>query len=100
MYAREVSHQMHQGAAVGIMTSHLIFSLYYRSLLPPNAPGVGEECEVYCGYCRRTVRVVLWILSANSARLGWRYDDDDDDGRLRFARCIVEMGDCWRRGRA
>ena len=24
--------------------------LYYRSLLAPNAPGVGEECEVYCGY--------------------------------------------------
>ena len=23
--------------------------LYYRSLLAPNAPGVGEECEVYCG---------------------------------------------------
>ena len=31
------------------MTSHLIFSLYYRSLLPPNEEGVGEECEVYCG---------------------------------------------------
>ena len=47
---------------MGFMTSHLIFSLYYRSLLPPNEEGVGEglrgvlwiwvivgeECEVYC----------------------------------------------------
>ena len=46
-------------AAVGFMTSHLIFSLYYRSLLPQIRNG-----------------------SANSAR------------------CIVDMGACWRRGRA
>ena len=39
------------------MTSHLILSLYYRSPVPPNAPGVGEG-----------LRGVVWILSAKSAR--------------------------------
>ena len=58
---------------MGIMTSHLILSLYYRSHVPPNEEGVGEglrgvlwvwvivgeECEVYC-------EDVWW--SAKSAR--------------------------------
>ena len=39
------------------MTSHLVLSLYYRSHVPPNAPGVGEG-----------LRGVVWILSAKSAR--------------------------------
>ena len=34
---------------MGIMTSQVIFSLYYRSLLPPNPEGAAKVCEVYCG---------------------------------------------------
>ena len=55
--------QMHQGAAVGILTSHLIFSLYYRSYVPPNAPGVGEG-----------LRGVLWrwvIVGVVGVRSRW-----------------------------
>ena len=37
-------------AAVGFMTSQLIFSLYYRSHVPPNQEGVGEG-----------LRGVVWI---------------------------------------
>ena len=40
----------HATAAVDIMTSQLIFSLYYRSLLPQMRNGSAKVCEVYCGY--------------------------------------------------
>ena len=49
MYDREVPHQISKGAAVDIMTSQLIFSLYYRSLLPQISNGSAKVCEVYCG---------------------------------------------------
>ena len=45
------------------MTSHLIFSLYYRSLLPPNEEGVGEG-----------LRGVLWrwvIVGVVGVRSQW-----------------------------
>ena len=38
-----------EGAAVGFMTSHLLLSLYYRSLLPQMRNGSAKVCEVYCG---------------------------------------------------
>ena len=38
-----------EGAAVDIMTSQFIFSLYYRSLLPQMRNGSAKVCEVYCG---------------------------------------------------
>ena len=63
MYAREVPLQMREGAAVGIMTSHLLLSLYYRSLLPPNEEGVGES-----------LRGVLWrwvIVGVVGVRSQW-----------------------------
>ena len=63
MYAREVPLQMREGAAVGIMMSHLLVSLYNRSLLPPNEEGVGEG-----------LRGVLWrwvIVGVVGVRSRW-----------------------------
>ena len=63
---------------MGIMTSHLIFSLYYGSLLPPNAPGVGEG-----------LRGVLWIwviVGVVGVRSRW-VGGGDPPRKLKFDEC-------------
>ena len=44
-------------AAVGFMTSQLIFSSYYRSHVPQIRNGSVKECEVDMGDCWRRGRV-------------------------------------------